>query len=241
MSKLSIKAIQTEVFHENDNLLDFIIRSVPEDLIKEKIILAITSKIVSIAEGCLVPKASIDKLELIKNECDHFIGEIGRGCYLTIKNGLLIPTAGIDESNSENSHYITLPKDASKSAYIIWEGLRAAWNLLELGIILTDSRTSPLRRGVTGVCLAHWGFLAVEDKVGDSDLFGRPLKMTHVHRADALASAAVLLMGEGGECQPLVVINCSNVKFRNTSSPDELSMQLEEDLYYPLIKAFQTE
>lgn len=79
---------------------------------------------------------------------------------------------------------------------------------------MTDSHTTPLRRGVTGIALSYWGFQGVESFVGTKDLYGRALKMTHVNFADALASAAVLMMGEANESCPLAMLRCSTVKFQ---------------------------
>ena len=71
------------------------------------------------------------------------------------------------------------------------------------GVLITDSHTTPLRRGVTGIALSYWGFSGVQNKVGTPDLFGRTLKMTHVNLADAFAAAAVLVMGESNESTPV--------------------------------------
>src|SRR6266508_2193439 len=68
---------------------------------------------------------------------------------------------------------------------------------------ITDSKTAPLRVGVTGVTLAYSGFQALNDYVGTKDLFGRAWRMIKVNVVDALATAAVLVMGEGSEQTPL--------------------------------------
>jgi dihydrofolate synthase / folylpolyglutamate synthase len=107
--------------------------------------------------------------------------------------------------------------------------------LKELGIIITDSHTQPLRRGVTGIGIAHWGFNAVQTRVGTRDLFGRELKMTFINALDALAVAAVFVMGEGDESSPLALIEGAKVQFKSgTSTPDEVQIRWEEDLYRPL-------
>jgi F420-0:gamma-glutamyl ligase len=66
--------------------------------------------------------------------------------------------------------------------------------------------------------------------------------MTRVHVADALAAAAVLLMGEGDEQTPLAVINdIPFVEFqaRNPTVEElqELQIALDDDLYAPLLKS----
>ena len=239
MKPLIVHPIATRIFEPRQSLVDFVVQSVPKDRVHEDMILAVTSKIVSLAEGRLVPRDSINKKELVQREADIYMGEIGHGCFLTVKSGLLIPSSGIDESNSASGDYILYPRDPFASAFRIWSDLRRAWNLKNLGVLLTDSHTTPLRRGVTGVCLSYAGFQAVCNLVGTTDLFGRPLRMTQMNFADGLAVAAVLMMGEGAECQPLAVIENAQVQFSESTNPQELSIPFEEDLYFPLLDAFR--
>jgi coenzyme F420-0:L-glutamate ligase len=241
MKSLHLHAIQTAIFHRGEDLVQFIVGSVPGNLVQEKMILAVTSKIVSLAEGRLVSKFEIDKATLVKRESEVFLGEVGYGTFLTIKEGLFIPSAGIDESNSEGGEYILYPPDPVMSAKRLWEQLREIWGVRELGILLTDSHTSPLRRGVTGICLSYWGLRAVRNMEGSEDLFGRKLQMTRMNLADGLAAAAVLMMGEGSESRPLVVIANADVEYDDVTRPDELKMPLQDDLYYPLFRELSRE
>lgn len=240
MSSLSIQAIQTEIFRAGAELSSFISSSVPANLIRDGMILTITSKIVSLSENRTLPFLQVtDKRALIRDEADIYLGEIGYGCDLTIKNGLLIATAGIDQSNSQSNAYILYPKDPFASAEKIWRDLRVKWGLKNLGVILTDSRTQILRRGVTGVALSFAGFRAVRSLVGAPDLFGREMKTTKVNIADALASAAVLTMGEANERKPLAVIHGPTVEFCENVRKEELIVPPEEDMYFSVIQAFR--
>lgn len=233
---LVIQAVTTPLFHAGDSLSDFAIENVEPSLVADGMILAMTSKIVSLSEGRLVDKTSISKVELIEREADHNLGEVGYGCFLTIKNGLFIPSAGIDESNSETDQYIIYPADPFLSAKKLWITLHERWNLDHLGILITDSHTTPLRRGVTGISLAHWGFRGLISLIGKPDLFGRKMKMTTVNVADALAAAVTLTMGEGSECRPLAVVSSPEVEFHEETDVAELQMPLQQDLYYPFFK-----
>jgi F420-0:gamma-glutamyl ligase len=65
--------------------------------------------------------------------------------------------------------------------------------------------------------------------------------MTKVRAADALATAAVLVMGEGNEQTPLAVID--DIPFvtfqeRDPSAEElqQLRIDMEDDLYAPLLK-----
>lgn len=190
----------------------------------------------SLAESRLVSKSSISKNELVAREADVLLGETAYGFHLTIKHGILIPSAGIDESNSETDDYILFPEDPYRSARELGLRLRRDWGLEHLGIVVTDSHTTPLRIGVTGVSLAHWGFRAVLDRVGSRDIFGRELRVTRQNLVDGIAAASVLMMGEGDEQRPLAWVDGVHAEFTSTGSPDEIAMSPADDLYAPLFR-----
>ncbi len=240
MSTIRVEAIQTKIFAVGESLVDFVVESVPAKVVSEKMVLAVTSKIVSLAERRLVPIKEVEKRTLVQREADVFLGEIGHGCFLTIKEGLLIPSAGIDESNSASGDYILYPTDPYASAQQLWRDLRQRWQIRELGIILTDSHTTPLRRGVIGVSLAHWGFEPLRHMVGKLDLFGRELKMTNMNLVDGMAVSAVYTMGEGAESQPLAVISSDELIFTERDTRGDLVIAPQEDLYAPFFKGFLT-
>lgn len=233
---LQITPLKTALFHKGEDLADFVVKNVPASLWQERSLLVITSKIVSLAEQRLVALDSIDKKSLIRREADQYLGEIGHGVSLTIKHGLMLPAAGIDESNSENGDYILYPVDPYASAEKLRRDIMTRFGLKEFGVIMTDSRTGPLRLGVVGVSLAFAGFHAVRNMIGHKDLFGRPLKMTKINVTDSLAAAAVLMMGEADERCPLAMISSAPVKFTDTPLREDLEVPFSEDMYLPLYK-----
>jgi coenzyme F420-0:L-glutamate ligase len=234
---LTVLPLVTRVFHPREDLEGFVAESVPRSLVREKMILAVTSKIISLAEGRLLAKSGHAKEDIVREEADIYLGAIGYGCFLTIKHGLLLPSAGIDESNSETGDFILYPRDPFASAESLRRGLCSRWGVKDLGVLVTDSHTTPLRRGVTGVCLSYSGFRAVRNLVGSPDLFGRELRMTRMNLADGLAAAAVMMMGEGDESRPLAVIENAEVEFSEDTQPEELRISPEEDLYAPLLSS----
>jgi dihydrofolate synthase / folylpolyglutamate synthase len=236
--KISVTAIPTAIFDKKQDLVTFIKTHVKNVELEGKI-LAITTKIVSVFEDCLVAKTEMSKEALIRQEADSYLTAGGHGSHLTIKQGILIPSAGIDESNSAEGKYILYPKKPFLTAQKVWQTLRADQGVKNLGIILTDSHSTPLRRGVTGISLAHWGFKATNSFIGKQDLFGKPLQFTHVDTVDALATMAVLAMGEADEACPLAIIEGGRIEFtdRDCSSAD-IVIEPENDLYYPLLKPF---
>ncbi|GJQ53410.1 MAG: hypothetical protein HKUEN02_22570 [Anaerolineaceae bacterium] len=107
-------------------------------------------------------------------------------------------------------------------------------------MLITDSKTTPLRLGTTGVSLAYAGFSALNNYIGEPDLFGRELKVTKANVADGLAASSVLVMGEGSEQTPLALITDIPFVHFDPEAPTpeeskELRIPLTLDIYAPLI------
>lgn len=214
--------------------------------LEENTIVAITSKIISICEGNIIkinPETEKeDKHALIEKEADLYLDpkENEYGFYLTITNNMLIATAGIDESNGDG-YFILWPKDPQKSSNEIREYLQKKFQLKNIGVIITDSKTVILRWGAAGVGLSHSGFKAFNNYVGKEDLFGRTLRFTHANILDGLAAAAVTAMGEGKESTPIALItDIPNIEFQDRNPTkeeiDNATIPLEKDLYAPLLR-----
>ena len=95
---------------------------------------------------------------------------------------------------------------------------------------MSDSFGRPWRLGTTNVALGAAGVPSLWDRRGEPDRHGRPLETTEVAWADAVAGAAGLLMGEGAEGRPCVL-----VRGLRWSAPDAPAQRLlrpiEEDLF----------
>jgi F420-0:gamma-glutamyl ligase len=96
-----------------------------------------------------------------------------------------------------------------------------------------------MRRGVTGIALGWCGFKPLYSYVGQPDLYGHPLRVTQMNLLDGLASTAVLMMGEGAEQTPMVLIeDAPKINFvdRAPTKEEETSIyiSMNEDLYGPL-------
>jgi len=208
--------------------------------ISENSILAITSKIISICEGNVVDLAGMNKEKLVYREADLFLrGKNRFGAILTIKNNILIPTAGIDESNG-NGKFILWPKNPQKSANRIRKYLRRKFKIENIGVVITDSKTTPLRWGTTGISIVYSGFEALNSYIGNKDIFGREMTATRANIADGLAASVVLVIGEGNEQTPLAMITeIPFVRFRKGSpTAKELSrlhIDIKDDLYCKIL------
>lgn len=243
---MKVTAIKTgKITIRNKNLYKILDKYIPT--LKERSVFVMTSKIVAICEGRLVKIGKIEKDTLIKREADYFLPlkESPYHFYLTIKNNILLPSAGIDESNG-NGYYILWPKNPQKTANEVRRYLKKRFSLQRVGVIITDSKTTPQRWGVTGIAIAHSGFKALNDYRGRPDIFGRKFTATQVSVMDGLAAAAVLAMGEGNEQTPLAIIeDIPLVRFqpRNPTQKElrELKIGIKEDLYAPLLTSVRWE
>jgi F420-0:gamma-glutamyl ligase len=209
--------------------------------LKEKDVLFVTSKILAIHQGrCVKIAPDVDKDKIIIREAERYIPrtENPGGWLLTIKEHTLIPASGIDESNG-NGYYVLWPKNSVDLAKQLCRYLKKKFKLKELAVIVTDSHTTPLRFGVTGISIGFYGLEPAYDYRGKLDIFGRKLKFTKTNIVDATSAMAVLLMGEGDEQTPMVIMRGAKfVKFVNRKTYRKLVMPPEEDIYSPLYKAF---
>ena len=204
-------------------------------------ILAITSKIVSLCQGQVVEKSSISKRNLIAREADSVLHTDHNpyDLYLTIKDNILISSAGIDESNS-NGVYILYPQNVQTVAHTVWKYLTTKFSITDLGVIITDSHTTPMRWGVTGITLGWCGFEPLYTYIDKPDIFGQPMRVTKINLLDALATSATLVMGEGDEQTPLaIIIKAPKISFvKHPPTPEEeksVIISMEDDIYAPLL------
>jgi coenzyme F420-0:L-glutamate ligase/coenzyme F420-1:gamma-L-glutamate ligase len=230
---MEIRPIKTRVFEVAENLLVFLDQYFLD--IKEQSVLVVASKIVALSQGRAVPMVEGSaKEQIIQEESQLAIPT--EQVYLTIKDGLFMANAGIDESNADNK-MILLPSDSFQSAEMIRNYFQNKYQLKELGVIITDSHCLPLRAGVIAVALGYAGFVGLKDYSGQSDLFGRPFKFSKVDIADSLATAASLCMGEGDESQPLAIILRPPVEYCDKIDKNELIMLAQNDMYRPLLES----
>lgn len=224
--------IKTDLFREGQDLIAFIKAHLPP--LSDRAIVVLTSKIVALSQYRTVTAATErDKERIIRAESDYAIKT--PYAWLTIKDGEVMPSAGVDESNADGK-IILLPTDCMRAAATVRKKLQRIYHIKNLGVLITDSRTLPLRAGTVGMALGYAGFRGVKDYRKRHDLFGRPFRFTRVDLADSLAAAAVSVMGEGSECQPLALITDPPVIFCSSVNRDELHIPLHEDMYGPLFR-----
>lgn len=186
-------------------------------------IVVLAQKIVSKAEGRLVSLATVRPgpaaielaartrkdarlVELVLRESQAVVRARPGVLIVRHRLGLVMANAGIDQSNLPGAEMaLLLPEDPDGSA----ERLRAALADrlgVPLGVIISDSFGRAWRRGSVNVAIGAAGIASLWDRRGERDRSGRPLAVTEVAVADAVAAAAGLAMGEGREGRPLVLV-----------------------------------
>lgn len=230
---MKLSAVKTRIFAPREDLASFVLRHVPRA--EDGSVLAVASKLFALWKGEILPYETLaQKEEFICRESSRsFKTPLA---WFTIKDGMVMTNAGIDESNADGK-LLFLPSNLYQLAEEVRLTLKSAWKLQKLGLVVTDSMILPLRTGVIAAAVAYAGFAGVKDLRGQADLFGKKLEVTFVNIADSLATAAALCMGEGADSQPLCLIEGAPVSFREGVSPDEIKYPLENDLYTPLFQA----
>ena len=194
--------------------------------LQERDVVVVAQKIVSKAEGRyanlaeVVPTKTakelavkVDKdprlVEIILRESRSVLRFRPGLLIVTHKLGFVMANAGVDHSNLEpdggDERVLLLPKDPDRSSAGLKQVLERRFDT-RIGVIISDSVGRPWRIGTVGVALGVAGLPAVLDLRGEDDLFGRTLEVTQTGFADIVASSATLLMGEGAEGLPVVVV-----------------------------------
>ncbi|MBP7768741.1 coenzyme F420-0:L-glutamate ligase [Candidatus Woesebacteria bacterium] len=239
---MKLIAIRTPIVHAKDDLFTILRAALPQ--VPERSVVVITSKIVALAENAVVPVVTGSKEEkhqVVAQEAEQYIDPSASkyNAMLAIRHGILSVNAGVDMSNAGNQ-YVLLPQHPYESAAKIWHWLRATYGLQEVGVLITDSKTFPLKWGTMGTALAHAGFKGLRNMIGETDLFGYQMSMTQVNIAEGLAAAAVLCMGEVSEQTPLCLAEeIPQIEFQDhPPSPQDiqdLHIAIEDDVYAPIL------
>lgn len=244
---MEIIPIHLEKESSRFDIYDKITKNTQDITIENCDILVISSKYLSISEGRIkklddvIPSQNAIQMakkfhinpkmmELIIRESDEIFGGL-YGFVLTSVHKILAPNAGIDKSNVPKNHVVLYPKHPYESI----ENLRNKFLInsgKKIGIVLSDSRILPMRKGTVGVALACSGFEPVIDLKGTKDLFGNVLKYTSQNVADCLASIGTLVMGESDASTPVIILRGLKIKFTNKPiSSESLAIESKFDIY----------
>ncbi len=208
-------------------------------------VLVVAQSVVSKAEGAVVDLRKVRpselalrlarklgkdarEVEVVLREAE----EIVRASHVLItrtRHGFVCANSGVDHSNVEEGRVTLLPRDPDRSAERIRRRIKERLGV-EVAVIISDTQGRAFRTGSLGVAVGVAGMKPLLDLRGRRDLYGKKLRSTVVAQADALAAAAVSVMGEAAEGTPVVLIRGA-VYERGKGSARELVRSRDKDLF----------
>jgi len=208
-------------------------------------VVVVAQSVVSKAEGNVVDLREVKprklaseiaaRLEKDPREVEVILqqsSEIVRLAHVIISrthHGFVCANAGVDHSNAGPEQVTTLPDDPDASAARIRGVVRRRLEV-DVAVIVTDTQGRPFRRGCVGVALGVAGMNPLLDLRGKRDLYGKELRVTITSPADALAAAAVAVMGEANEGTPVVLVKGAMYE-QGDGTVRELIRSPERDLF----------
>lgn len=189
-------------------------------------VVVLAQKIVSKAEGRLVDLATVEPsteaielagkvqkdprvVELILSESVRVVRARPGLLIVEHRLGFVMANAGIDQSNvasaSDPQRALLLPVDPDGTAEMLRKRLSQMFGV-PVAVVINDSFGRAWRRGTCGVAIGAAGLPSLMDLRGSPDLLGRELQVSVTGHADEIAAAASLVMGQGAEGQPVVIV-----------------------------------
>ena len=169
-------------------------------------ILAVTSKIVSKAEGRQI--LAIDREQAITDETVRVVATRVHPAGVTriVENrlGIVAAAAGVDASNTPDGVVLLLPLDPDASAARLRAALEDRFGL-RLGVVITDTLGRAWREGQTDATIGASGVRVLDDLSGQLDASGKLLEVTAPAVGDEIAAAADLVKGKSSGCPVAIV------------------------------------
>ncbi len=209
-------------------------------------ILIVTQKIVSKAEGRVLPLADVTPsaeaerltvatekdprlVELILRESVRIVRQVGPVLITETHHGFVCANAGIDASNvGPEGTVCLLPEDPDRSAEAIRAGIAQRLGI-DIAVIISDTFGRAWREGHTNVAVGVAGMLPFVDYVGQTDSHGYELRVSTLAVADELAGAAELVMNKLDEVPVAIVRGYAYP--RGDGSARQLVRDAERDLF----------
>ena len=245
---MQLFGIRIRLVKPRDDLVGLILEAISRQglTIDDGDVLVVASKVVSIAQGRLTrldiiePSEEAKKLaekyeldsrlaEVVLSEADEVYGGVPRA-LLTLKDGVLIANAGVDRKNAPMGFVVLWPENPHASAKKIKAEILERADR-RIGVLIVDSRVTPLRMGTTGVAIGVAGFSPIRDCRAKRDLYGNKVLITRHALADDLAGAAHLVMGETEARMPAVLAKQVPLSLTEEAYPELLLIAASECLF----------
>jgi coenzyme F420-0:L-glutamate ligase/coenzyme F420-1:gamma-L-glutamate ligase len=209
-------------------------------------VLVVAQKIVSKAEDRLVDLATVDPseeaqrragetskdprlVELILRESVRVVRQTDSLIITETAFGTVMANSGVDQSNVETGHVLLLPEDPDRSAATLRQQLMQRFSRT-VGVVIADSMGRAWRKGIVGHAIGVAGVEALVDLRTSLDLFGRALRATQIGLADEIAAAGTMVMGQGAEGRPVVLVRGLG-KFDQPTNAKALVRDKDHDLF----------
>ena len=169
--------------------------------------LVVTSKVISKAEGRLIPAGpnrEATRLQAVDDETIRVVARRGTTTIAETRHGLIMAAAGVDGSNVQADEIALLPLDPDASARTLRTDLKRLTGL-DLAVVVSDTMGRAWRVGQTDQAIGVAGISPVRDARGTTDSHGHLLEVTEIAVADELASAAELVKGKADGVAAAVV------------------------------------
>jgi coenzyme F420-0:L-glutamate ligase/coenzyme F420-1:gamma-L-glutamate ligase len=189
-------------------------------------VLVITQKVISKAEGRLLPESHRESA--LTQESLRVLRRTGGMVIAETRHGFVCANAGIDVSNVDGEQIALLPVDPDASARRIRSRIKHLCGR-DLGVVISDTFGRAWRLGQTDVAIGIAGIEPFLDYRGTTDVHGRELKATRIAVADELAGAAELVMGKADRICAAIVRG-ARVNFGRGSAA-EIVRPISEDLF----------
>lgn len=193
---------------------------------EDRDVVVVTQKVVSKAEGRLVPAedrraaALAESVRVLRRSGDMVISET--------RHGFVCANAGVDASNVPQGVVALLPLDPDASARRLRARLEHLLGLT-LGVIVSDTFGRAWRLGQTDVAIGVAGIEPFIDHRGSYDTQGRELTATRICIADELAGAAEIVMGKARGV-PAAIVRGAPATFGRGAAA-EIVRPAKEDLF----------
>ena len=177
-------------------------------------------------------------VELVLRETKRILKVSTDTMMVEDKRGLVCINAGIDKSNVKGrTSFALLPENPDLSA----EKLRSEIRRLtgnNVAVIITDTYSRPFRRGQVNFAIGIAGINPFKDYRRKKDLFGLTLKVKNVAIVDEIAAAAELLMGQGTEKTPAIILKGLRdiVSYCDKCVTSDLFISNDEDLFKNVLR-----
>jgi coenzyme F420-0:L-glutamate ligase/coenzyme F420-1:gamma-L-glutamate ligase len=191
-------------------------------------VVVVTQKIVSKAEGRVVPEGAEGRRDWVERETRRIVARRDELVIAETVHGFVCANAGVDASNVEAGFLTLLPTDPDGSAAALRAALRERLGV-DVAVVVTDTFGRPWRRGLVNVAIGCAGLPSLVDLRGTVDHTGRELEATVVALADEIAAASGLVMGKAARV-PVAVVR--GLELAGSPSPArDLVRPPEEDLF----------